>query len=286
MRGDYHDGVRRFFLALLFCGACKNVYPTLMHNPGDGGNNHTSGGTTGIGGISDGGNATADMDSGMAPVPRGLILLHSGSASLVRATFGDNGCSTSSVSGCTITTCAPADLAMTMRAAGVGTINVTGAASPITLMPQADGSYLPASFAFPIWGMNAKLTVSATGGEHPAFSTMLDGTTAVVVTNPLTGGFIDIARNADFDVSWTGTSPGQVTVEIAAATKLLRCSYTVVANSGLVPRQALSQLPAGSGQMNLYVDSSATVDQGIEVRARVSAEDNTGNAFAIGVSLQ
>jgi hypothetical protein len=271
-------------LLVMDLGGCQSVYPMLMSELTDGSFGTT--GTTGTGGhMSDGSAGDSDMDSGIAPTARGLILLHSGSASLVRATFGDNGCTTSSVSGCTLNSCPPADLAMTMRASGVGTITITGTSSSLTLTQQADGSYLPQSFAVPIWGTGAALTVSASGGELPAFSTMVDGPTAVVVTNPLTGGFLDVARNADFDVSWTGGTTGKVTVEIAAGTKLLACSFTLAANSGRLPRQALSQLPSGSGQMNIFVTSSATVDQGIEVRARTAAEDNTGAAFAAGVTL-
>jgi hypothetical protein len=266
--------MRRLCVLLLSCQ--PNIYAPLQTTG-------TTGATTITGGT--GHNDLSVLPDGSSPsLPAGTVRAHSGSQSLVSADFAE--CPSRLVSGCLFRDCAPADLAVPAYSVNIGTIHVTSPTADVMLPPASDGQYVTLIRSGPLWSVaGAKVTISGSGADYPAFDVILDGPTAVTVTNPLAGA-LDVPRTADFSVSWTGGTTGHVTVEIAGTTQSLSCDFALASGSAFVPRQALSELTAGAATLTVLVASTTTVDSVVQVLADVSGEDAGGMPFSAAVNLK
>jgi hypothetical protein len=265
-------------LAVALAG-CQTVFAPFM---GDGG--PIKGGTTVIGG-----NSNPDLavtpDASVTSKLSGVIVAHSGAPSRISAAF--SGCPTMTVSGCRFRDCPSPDMGGSALDVNAGAITVMTPTGSNTLSPQSNGSYLPLTLSSPLWAQTgAKVNVSATGADYAPFAVTVDGPTTITVTNPLAGGTVDVPRTADFSLSWVDGTTGHVTVEIAAGTQDLACDFVVTADSGIVPRQALSMLTAGAGTMTIVVASSTTTDSVIDVTAEVAGVDSGGQPFSANVNLR
>jgi hypothetical protein len=272
--------MRRLACAALFIACDPTVYPPFA---GEGGAN---GGSTVIGGMSHPDLAVPPDLSGSASSPSGTITVRSATTSRVIADFSNTTCVATTVGGCLLRDCPPGDLAVAALTPDVGTIHVVAPMGDVMVTPQSNGTYLPLTVPNPLWTVaGASVTVSGSGADFPAFSTMLVAPTAVTVVNPLAGAF-DVPRNSDFAVSWTGGSAGHVTVEIDGAQKRLSCEFAVAAGNASLPAAGLTALPAGAATMTITVDSTRVVDNVILVSAEVAALDSTGQAFTANVNLR
>src|SRR5262249_32985602 len=150
----------------------------------------------------------------------------------VIADFSNTSCVATTVGACLLRDCPPGDMAAAAFTFDVGTIHVVAPMGDVMIMPQPNGTYLPLSIPNQLWtAAGQTVTVSGSGADFPAFSTLLDAPTAVTVVNPLAGA-LDVPRNADFAVSWSGGSAGHVTVEVDAGSKRLDCSFALAAGTG------------------------------------------------------
>jgi hypothetical protein len=270
---------------LLLVVGCSSVYAPLNIND-DSGMRFNSSATTGIGG-----NRNADLstipDSGLPSVPSGRIVAHSGPPSSTSASFAASGCTASTVSSCLFLDCPPSDMASATQLPNAGTIRVTTSLVDVVLTPLVDGSYPTKTSPSLLWpSAGAPVMVSGSGGDLAAFSQTLDGPSAVTIVDPLFASGISLSRSADFNIAWTGTTTGLVTVDLTAGNQQLECAYLVSGGSGIVPAKALSMLSAGSGMLDIVVADSQAADGTILVRAEVPAQDSNGNAFSTTVTVK
>ena len=271
-------------LALLIAG-CQSVYQPLNVTD-DSGTHFNTSATTGIGGV--GNPDLSSIPDGSVPTtPSGLILVHSGPPSFTTARFAATICTASTVAGCLLLDCPPADMATATQFANVGTIHVTTSLVDVVLSPLLDGSYQARTSNGPLWPTEgAPVAITGSGGNFAAFTTTLNGPSAATIVDPLTSSGLTLSRSADFNVSWTGGTTGLVTVGLTVGNQQLECAYGVSGGSGVVPAAALAKLSAGTGTLDLLVADSHAVDDTIVVRAEVPARDSNGAAFSASVTVK
>jgi hypothetical protein len=153
----------------------------------------------------------------------------------------------------------------------VGGLMVMGMAMPVELtvmdMGMFAGQYNTFQTFMPMFAGGEALTVSAAGGEVPAFSGQVTAPAQPTVTAPaMPNGTATISRSKDLSFTWTGGS-GQLhfvmTVQPAmGAPSGLDCSWGVGDGSGTIPAAALQMMPAGSGQGTLSVASTSSLMAG------------------------
>jgi hypothetical protein len=133
-----------------------------------------------------------------------------------------------------------------------GVIQLTGASQPLTLAPDASGTYAIVTGQEKLWSGGETLTVTAAGDEVPGFQATLFAAVPVVVTSPAfpaSGTPITLQTSGPLTVSWTGGLGGTVTVMLVRSvgknTVSLMCSYPATSGSGTVPASAMASIPPG-----------------------------------------
>ncbi|MBK8171017.1 MAG: hypothetical protein IPK60_11830 [Sandaracinaceae bacterium] len=134
-----------------------------------------------------------------------------------------------------------------------GDITVSGIASPLLLFPNVEHIYNIFRATTALWEGGETITISSVGnddvGQVPPFSTALAAPSEVMITMPAlsSSAAVIINRAEDFHVAWTGSSAGELVVEIAnvdTGIQSLNCRFPVIAGSATVPAAALSSLAA------------------------------------------
>jgi hypothetical protein len=122
-------------------------------------------------------------------------------------------------------------------------------------------------------GAGDTVTAKAAGAEVPAFTltTTTPGELAVVSPD-FTQPSVDVSTAADFTMTWSGKSSGQVQLALLqlavppAPITNIACTFDASAGTGTVPASLMSKLPKGQGEIIAYSASVASSnDSGWEV---------------------
>jgi len=176
-----------------------------------------------------------------------------------------------------------------------GVITVSGGAMPIMLTPQSGGGgYAAFHGTSPLWSGGESITVSAAGGEVPAFAATTTAPGTATLTMPAARP-TTIARGSDLMLSWNGSGIGLVEVLLSAASAGMpavevHCRYPLAAGHGVVPAAILANLPAGSmGAMVMTTLTPQTVSAGsnwsVDVALETAAVDQSGASVSSSVTF-
>ncbi len=137
-------------------------------------------------------------------------------------------------------------------AQSAGTITITGATKPLSLVPGTDKVYVQQTSMTSLFNGGEMITFAAAGADVPAFSVTLTTPTKATITapaKPAAGSFLAINRAQDFSVSWTGGGSGRVQVFLSGAggSPSLFCKFDASAGSGKVPAAALATMTGAMG---------------------------------------
>jgi hypothetical protein len=178
-------------------------------------------------------------------------------ASAVFRAPGDTTCATALVDGCQVDTCAASSAAMRPNA---GAITFSGgmiaAGMPMTIAPQADGTYTVATGAR-VWTGGEMLRFQAAGaaGGVGVFDRMIAAPTSIAITAPSFSTSMRIPRSTGFEVRWTGGGTGSVLFTFQnlpgsgppMPTAVVTCAFPAAGGMATVPSTALMRLAAGAG---------------------------------------
>jgi len=222
-------------------GACSS---SSDNNSSDGGTTGGDGGTTADGGGGgDGGTTSGAPYSGqiLLAVTKGKA---AGSASFQKASADTVHCQTSESGPCHVTICPDSqgdeDGGAPLSA---GTITIAGGSAPLKLELSDVSAVYQSSQTDVTFTAGATATVSATGGDVPAF----DGKTAKVPADITVGtDYATIDYTKDMTVTWTGGTDGKVGVTLVAADTsiaTIACTFDASAGTGTIPKAAFASFP-------------------------------------------
>jgi hypothetical protein len=215
------------------------------------------------------------------------------------------GCSKKAFGGCTIRfDCKPiltqpppqGDLGVLPAAAGkitIGGLTGIGVTMPVELtvmdMGMFAGQYTSLQQFMPIFSGGETLTVTAVGGEVPAFATQVIAPSPPTLTSPSGNSSIPVSRSQDLKFTWTGGGSGQLRFQMQVMPQSmtdspagLDCSWPVGDGSGAIPAAALQMMPKGSGQGVLSALSASTVAAGawtVQIAATTSPTHPDGSSY-------
>jgi hypothetical protein len=233
---------------------------------GGGGGQHDMAGSTSIPDLTSG-----DLTQGPPPpttyTRRGLInIIDNAGSTNINAHFWDfpaGACTVTHYGACEIDGCAAGTTASAELDAG--TITLGGGTSPEALMfgGTAYGAATPAIAPGTLnWAIGSTVSVSAAGKTVPAFATSVTIPADITkLTTPMLGASITIPRDQDMALAWTGGG-GQFLVEIVKNTTIgpsLLCSFSANAQAGTIPKEALTAMPAGSYELELFTADLKTL---------------------------
>lgn len=184
--------------------------------------------------------------------------------------------------------------------ASAGVLTLTGGNQPLTLTPDASGSYTPLSGQEKLWSGGATLTIAAAGADVPAFQETLYGAAPVTMTSPAlppAGTQATFSTSAPLTLTWTGGTGGTVTAMLTRSiqgsttrTVMLSCTYPATDGSGTVPASAMGALPPGAdGTFVLQGGDLKTIEPGgwtITLQEYVPALTPEGNVASAMVTYQ
>jgi hypothetical protein len=141
------------------------------------------------------------------------------------------------------------------EAASAGTVSLAGANKPLTLVPDASGSYAVVSGQEKLWSGGAALAISAAGDEVPAFQATLYGAVPALLTSPAlppAGTPVTLSTKTPLSIAWTGAGGGKMMAMLTRSvtsgttrTVMVSCSFEASAGSGTVPASAMAAIPPG-----------------------------------------
>jgi len=216
------------------------------------------------------------IQSFTAEQPPGTIV-RGGAASADFSTI-DTGCPETELGACILLDCtqaAPAPVS-------AGTITITGATLPISLVPGTDKKYAGLSSQTQTYYTDgAMVSFAASGADVPAFTVGLTTPSKATITAPVeppsASPYLMVSRASPFSVSWTGGGSGQIQVALFAgspSTKWIVCRFPASAGSGSVPTSTIAMLPAGQGSFAMSAIAATEIvagDYGIHAMAYSNA---------------
>ena len=146
-----------------------------------------------------------------------------------------------------------------------GTITITGATKPLSLVPGTDKVYAQQTSTTTLFAGGESISFAAAGADLPAFTVSVTTpakATITAPTKPAAGSLLAVNRAQDFTVSWTGGGGGKVQVYLSDNAKALFCRFDGSAGTGKVPAAALALLSAGSGAFAMASIGLATKTAG------------------------
>jgi hypothetical protein len=172
----------------------------------------------------------------------------------------------------------------TVPGVSAGTLSLTGSewsAGSTSLALRSDGTY-DTPLQQTLFSPGTTLTVSATGGDAPAFSGLaIDSPSTVTVTTSAPGGFGAISTTADLPIQWTGGQAGaQLTVTFSEMTigpeapTTISCTFDASLGQATIPQAALAPL-AGLKQAIMNWDQTVSKQfdvAGWSVQVQASAD--------------
>ncbi len=152
-------------------------------------------------------------------------------------------------------------------AQSAGTITITGATKPLSLVPGTDKQYVQQTSMTSLFNGGEMITFAAAGADVPAFTVSLTTPTKATITapaKPAAGSLLAINRAQDYSVSWSGGGSGQVQIFLAGAggQPSLFCKFPASAGTGKVPTAALMTMGAGSGSFAMAAISETSKTSG------------------------
>lgn len=164
-------------------------------------------------------------------------------------------------------------------AQSAGTITITGATKPLSLVPGTDKQYVQQMSMTSLFNGGETITFAAAGADVPAFDVAVTTPTKATITapaKPAAGVLLAVNRAQDFSVSWSGGGSGKVQVYLSgsAGSPSLFCRFTASAGTGKVPAMALATLTGTSGAFAMASIGEAEKtagDWGIEASAYFNA---------------
>lgn len=219
-----------------------------------------------------GGDSNPGVDATPSYSKEGNVLLQSsvghGGAANAEFTVAVR-CTEQAFGACAVRTCP----ATPPAGASAGTITVTGAAAPVSLVPQGTNY---ATLGTPdLYQGGEMLTYAAAGADVPAFTGDLVVTSQAQLTAPEitpTSADVVVDRTKDLAVTWTGGS-GEITVAISANADpmhVVSCRFPASSGADSVPAAALAMLSTGAAVMSFIPTSRKLVvagDYGVELVA-------------------
>jgi hypothetical protein len=154
--------------------------------------------------------------------------------------------------------------------ASAGTLKVSGTSLPVSLPPNADGSYSPfqtSSTGGPFIKPTGTITVSASGAAVPAFTGSVSFSGPLTLTSPAIHGVTAHLPTGDVPVAWTGGDQLQLFLSANAAgagggsakTAAVTCVFS--GGSGTVSASAMASL-ANLGSLAAGPVATTTVTAG------------------------
>jgi hypothetical protein len=145
-------------------------------------------------------------------------------------------------------------------AVDANTITITGTHPDVMLVPDMYSHYTDYSQQTPLFSGNEALTITANGGEVPAFTGHLNAPSKAVMTAPVPantqlGEFLEVPSTQDLVITWTGGS-GSMQILAAAAATTVQCLFPASDGTGTIPHAVLAAL---SGPLATF--DFASVDQ-------------------------
>ena len=153
----------------------------------------------------------------------------------------------------------------------------------LELYPTSDGYYADPS-SLTIVPPGDRISVTAKGGEIPAFSASIVQPEALRLSSPAVGAYgqLRVPSNADLALTFTGGTPG---VLLGASSRgsynsggsfSVQCSFASQAGRALIPKTALYY---SAGSLSLYSYRAKTIsagDDAIDLEARNVVFDAEG----------
>jgi hypothetical protein len=188
------------------------------------------------------------------------------------ASLVDTSCPPVTMGECTVSVCEPDDAGPSgpMGNLSAGAIKVAGTGVPVTLTPDPDGTYEPAtnsSTLGPFLPPDSTISITASGGMVPAFQGTLMMGGAITLTSPHVSGLFAQLPTGDVPVAWTGGSSTDRLVLFLSANSAsdasmeatIQCVFT--GGSGTVPAAAMAML-SGMGSFGAGPFATTSVTAG------------------------
>ncbi|MEM9068395.1 MAG: hypothetical protein AAGE52_07805 [Myxococcota bacterium] len=168
-----------------------------------------------------------------------------------------------------------------------GSIQIMGNAALTTLVPSADGTYMPVTAPERLWDVPGTVVFrSAPVAEVPMFNEELDGPDQIVVTGPALTGIV--SREMDLPFTWMETSAGEVVIRISAATptdtRSVQCNFDPAGLSATIPAGVLQTFPMGTmASVVVTTENQTVVESGVwTTTISATASGLVGGAPAVG----
>lgn len=227
------------------------------------------------GGGGDGGPGDPDAPK---PTKTGLVLLQSYTAEQPPGTMLRGGSASATFSsvmstcvGETVGDCLLADCVKNPPSpASAGTITVTGASLPVSLVPRADKTYAAvAAMQQAFFTGGETVTFAGEGADVPAFTvsvvTPLKATITMPVEPASTSPYLMLDRTYGFTARWTGGGSGEIQIFFSGGTGsnlFINCRFPASAGTGTIPAAVVGRLPAGQGSFAMSANAEAQVIAG------------------------
>jgi len=207
-----------------------------------------------------------DMVTTTNPEHLGFVTLSSDATpprALVNAAFFSDGpafdCTETKLGACSYFACSSRTLPATTPHAGQ--ISVAGASAPVTLAPTTDGFYDGSTIQQSLWTGAEVLTISATGGEIPAFSETLIAPRRATVSAPSFAASPWVLDRAQpLALAFGGTDSESLVITIGSLDSgfdiaELECTFSTAAGQGTIGADALRLLPPGMGYYEVWTEN-------------------------------
>lgn len=188
-------------------------------------------------------------------------------------------CTTEVINSCRVLTCVSATQPTTMPQAGTITVS-NGDMFNATLVPSGDGSYAPHSEQHVLLPGEDIITINASGGDVPAFSTTIIQPLTLLITSPIANSSGELAwsRAADLPLKFErGVPDVQLLVQGGASPGVtIDCLFPSEAGEAVIPAAVLKQLPL-TAILSIFtykVQSLTAGKFGIDIKAFSAAMDH------------
>lgn len=159
-------------------------------------------------------------------------------------------CEAQPVGPCTVTMCTPSSSGSAEGLLSAGHLRFrAGNLAAFDLPPSSDPSYSLMALPGALFDPGTPLTISATGGTFPAFSTSFCEEGRTMFTSPLVAppnpAIID--RSQDLAVTWEGPGAGVAEIEIDDQSRplVIKCDFPLEAGTGAIPSDVLMLVNPG-----------------------------------------
>lgn len=187
-------------------------------------------------------------------------------------------CTLEVIGTCRVNTCVESTRPLMVPQAGTITLS-NGDMFNATLMPNGDGGYSAHSESHVLLPGDDNITINASGGDVPAFSSTFIQPLTLLITSPIASSTGDLAwsRNADLPLKWDrGVPKVQLLVEGGANLGVtVDCLFPSEAGEASIPAAVLKQLPPAT-TLFVYTFKVQSITAGkyaIDLKAFASAMD-------------